>query len=209
MRRLRALIRKSKGRIRLVGATGDPVERLKLALNYKTAASSQFPKEIADQTDVEIVLPRRYPFVPPKATVKTPIFHPNIYASGLVCLGDRWQPGEGLDLVVRRLVRLITLDPLVSGGMPPANQLAATWYQRLLREQPQAVPTETVNFDQPRKQSRLEFVDLSQQGDGSVDRTTVRCPGCGQRLRVPNRKRGVARCPRCRHQFGVNPESGG
>jgi len=159
MVRLRQLIRDSDGRIRLIGATGDPVDRLKLVLRYRTAANAQYPEQSRDSSDVDIVLPTRYPFVAPKVTIKTPIFHPNVYTSGQVCLGETWIASEGLDLLVRRLIRLITFDPLVSGGLPPANQMASGWYRRLAKQSPAVFPTETVEFAQEKKQSRIGFSD--------------------------------------------------
>src|ERR1700756_2375841 len=32
--------------------------------------------------------------------IKTPIFHPNVFPSGQICLGGRWLPTESLDLLV-------------------------------------------------------------------------------------------------------------
>ncbi len=199
MVRLRQLIRDADGRIRLLGATGDPVDRLKLVLNYRTAANTQYPEQSRDSSDVDIVLPARYPFVAPKVTIKTPIFHPNVYSSGLVCLGETWIASEGLDLLVRRLIRLITFDPLVSGGMPPANQMASSWYHRLRRQSPAVFPTEVVRFGESRKQSRIGFSDAKQSQ--SDERTVVRCGTCGQSLRLPKGKRGRVRCPGCEKLF--------
>jgi len=209
MRRLRELIRKSDGRIRLVGATGDPVDRLRLVLNYQTVPSSRFPQETASSTDVDIVLPIRYPFVAPKVTIKTPIFHPNVYSSGLVCLGETWIAAEGLDLFVRRLIRLITFDPLVSGGLPPANQMASSWYHMTRRTRPDLFPTEAVSFGEEKGTSRIGFNDKSvtdqaRSGNDSRTRRIVRCEGCRRGLRVPAGRSGTIRCPHCEHRFGVN-----
>jgi len=209
MRRLRELIRQSDGRIRLVGATGDPVDRLRLVLNYRTVPSSRFPQEAASSAELDIVLPGRYPFVAPKVTIKTPIFHPNVYSSGLVCLGETWIAAEGLDLFVRRLIRLITFDPLVSGGLPPANQMASTWYHTTRRTRPDLFPTERVNFDDAKGSSRISFNDQSAAakpppGKDHSTRRIVHCEGCGRGLRVPAGRGGTIRCPHCERRFKVD-----
>lgn len=199
MVRLRQLIRESGGRIRLIGATGDPVDRLRLVLKYRTAANDLYPEQSRDSSDVDIVLPARYPFVAPKVTIKTPVFHPNVYSSGLVCLGETWIASEGLDLLVRRLIRLVTLDPLVSGGMPPANQMASSWYHRKRKQSPDIFPTEAVNFEDETKQSRISFFDAKQEQ--VQQRTVVACKACGKSLRLPTGKRGRVMCPGCRQYF--------
>jgi len=204
MRRLRELIRQSDGRIRLIGATGDPVDRLKLVMSYITVASSRFPDESRRTTDVDIALPSRYPFVAPKVTIKTPIFHPNVYTSGLVCLGETWLAAESLDLFVRRLIRLITFDPLVSGGMPPANQSASAWYHRTRESRPDLFPTEVVDFGEPKSKSRISFKNQTSASDNTgAKRRIVQCDACSRGLRVPAGRGGIIRCPHCGHRFGV------
>lgn len=215
LQRLRELIRESDGRIRLVGATGDPVDRLKLVLNYRTVASSRFPDDSHDSSEIDIVLPQRYPFVAPKVTIKTPIFHPNVYSSGLVCLGETWIATEGLDLLVRRLIRLVTFDPLVSGGMPPANQPASAWYHHARKQNPTLFPTEVVKFGHVKKPSKIAFLDseagsTTRSGGDVNDRTSgpdriiVRCTACGKALRLPIARTGMVRCPACQHRFHAN-----
>lgn len=199
MVRLRQLIRESDGRIRLIGATGDPVDRLKLVLKYRTAVNNLFPDQSGNSSDVDIVLPARYPFVAPKVTINTPIFHPNVYSSGLVCLGETWIASEGLDLLVRRLIRLVTFDPLVSGGMPPANQMASSWYHKKRKQSPDAFPTEVVRFEDAAKQSRISFADVKQTQHPK--RTVVACNACGKSLRLPAGKRGRVKCPGCDQYF--------
>ena len=35
----------------------------------------------------------------------------NVYASGLICLGQKWVPTEGLDLLAKRIIQIIIFDP--------------------------------------------------------------------------------------------------
>ena len=85
---------------------------------------------------VHVALPERYPFVAPVATVRTPIYHPNVYPSGIICLGTRWIAAQGLDIFVQRLLRLVTFDSLLINTVSPANREAAT----LVRGQATRIP---------------------------------------------------------------------
>src|SRR5690606_4913428 len=76
---------------------------------------------------LRIDLPSRYPFERPVVTVETPIFHPNVFASGVVCQGERWLPGEGFDIFVRRMIGLVTFAPGTVNPASAANRAAAAW----------------------------------------------------------------------------------
>lgn len=41
-----------------------------------------------------MIFPNNYPLSPPKFIFKTPIYHPNIYKDGLVCISILHNPGE-------------------------------------------------------------------------------------------------------------------
>ncbi len=119
--RLRALAAASRGRITLVALPTPGSPRFVLDLGFVTAGSSAYPAERRTNTRLVIDLPARYPFMPPAATIATPIFHPNVYPSGLVCLGTKWLPSEGMDLFVRRIAQLVTFDPLIVNAQSAAN----------------------------------------------------------------------------------------
>jgi ubiquitin-protein ligase len=62
--------------------------------------------ELIDEHQLEIELPAEYPLQAPKVRWRTAIYHPNISANGLVCLGvlmERYLPGLGLAYIVRML----------------------------------------------------------------------------------------------------------
>mgnify|MGYP004003106981 CR=1 FL=1 len=42
----------------------------------------------------EMIFPDSYPLFPPKFIFTTPIFHPNIYGNGIVCISILHNPGE-------------------------------------------------------------------------------------------------------------------
>ena len=74
---------------------------------------------------LEIVVPERYPFEPPKLRFLTPIYHPNIDAEGRICLdvlkpapNGSWKPSWNLSTVLTSIRLLISNanpdDPLVA-----------------------------------------------------------------------------------------------
>jgi ubiquitin-conjugating enzyme E2 R len=82
-----------------------------------------------------------YPYSPPTFTFKRPIFHPNIYPDGKVCISilhapgedeqsgeladERWSPLQGVETVLRSILLLLD-DPEISS---PANVDAGVMYR--------------------------------------------------------------------------------
>jgi LSD1 subclass zinc finger protein len=148
-----------------------------------TAGSPRYPERRESRVVIHVALPERYPFLAPVATVRTPIWHPNVYPSGTVCLGSRWIAAQGVDLFVQRLLRLVTFDPLLLNTTSPANREAAVWYEQRRREFPEAFPTD-----------RQAAVQL-------VERVVLNCPACRRGLRLPRGRSGTVRCPSCGTAF--------
>ncbi|CAJ0566732.1 unnamed protein product, partial [Mesorhabditis spiculigera] len=63
---------------------------------------------------VQLDFPADYPFKPPKLTLLTKIYHPNIDEQGQICLGivhpDNWKPATRAEQVLMALLQLIN-DP--------------------------------------------------------------------------------------------------
>jgi hypothetical protein len=197
--RLRALAAASGGRIGLVALPTAGSPRFALDLCFVTAGSSAYPADRRTTTRLVIDLPARYPFMPPAATIATPIFHPNVFPSGLVCLGTKWLPSEGMDLFVRRIAQLITFDPLIVNVHSVANAGALHWYVQALRLHPQAFPTDRFEIQLPDEQgTQIRWKESVPAGDARVVRA---CPHCGAGLRLPAGRRGTVRCPRCERGF--------
>lgn len=192
--RLRALAAASRGRITLVEPAGR--NRFVLDLGVSTAGSRAYPVVRQSHARVMIDLPARYPFQPPVATVTTPIFHPNVHPSGLVCIGTKWLPSEGMDLFVRRLVQLLVFDPLLVNVHSVANPQALAWYLEMLRRYPQAFPSDSAELELPAvRPSRMQWSETTD------DRVIRCCPRCATRLRLPAGRRGTVRCPTCATTF--------
>lgn len=180
---LQALAAASRGRVELESLPTEARPELVVAFCCITAGSARYPQHRESRVAVHVALPERYPFLAPVATVRTPIYHPNVFPSGVICLGTRWIAAQGLDIFVQRLLRLVTFDPLLVSTASPANREAAIWYERARREHPGAFPTDRFAAEQV------------------VERMLRPCPGCGRSLRLPRGRSGSVRCPSCGAQF--------
>lgn len=200
LQRLRALAAASGEMIMLPGRPTTASGQLDLELRYATARSERYPADVTRQTRVRIALSSRYPFAPPTATVLTPIWHPNVFAAGVICLGTRWLPSEGLDLFVQRIARLLTFDSLLVNTQSAANRAAAEWYERTRRLHPQAFPSDRAVFEAAAADSRSPRMGWRDTPAGD-DRVTRACPACARTLRLPAGRRGRVRCPGCGTAF--------
>jgi hypothetical protein len=172
--RVRALAVASGGRIGIVTLPSPGRARFVLDLAYATVGSA-------------IDLAARHPFQPPLTTVLTPVFHPHVFASGVVCIGARWIPSEGMDLFVRRIVRLLAFDPLLMNPQSIANGVAQAWYALALQRHPAGFPTDA---------AALLLA-------APAPRVVRHCPHCGAALRLPGGRSGIVACPQCRRDFEV------
>ncbi|OQR94341.1 ubiquitin-conjugating enzyme E2T-like [Achlya hypogyna] len=74
---------------------------------------------------LEIKIPERYPFEPPKVHFITPIFHPNIDNGGRICLDTlkmqpkgSWMPSVNLSTLLTT-IRLLMAEPNPDDGLMP------------------------------------------------------------------------------------------
>jgi hypothetical protein len=86
------------------------------------------PVRLVERHEVYLRLGASYPRMMPELTWRSPIFHPNISASGIVCLGGYgtyWVPSLSLDELCTMLwdmIRYANVDP-----NSPYNRDAAIW----------------------------------------------------------------------------------
>jgi ubiquitin-protein ligase len=139
--KLKTLATESGGKIRVVGVSGSPPSSVDVEINLPTAGDKTYPRNIQKSTRLVIELGSRYPFVEPRVVIKTPILHPNVYSSGQVCLGAKWLPTQGLDLLVKRLIQIVTYDLSILNEKSPANRDALNWFASAQRDSPSAFPT--------------------------------------------------------------------
>ena len=201
--KVEALCAASGGRLHLISRHGNPPTELTLELSCRTAGSTDYPTRAIERSRLRVSFPGRYPFQAPVVHVAPVTLHPNVYPSGVVCLGFTWLPTERLDLLVKRVARIITFDPSVVNIESPANPGAAAWYVAALERTPTAFPTDSVEFlggaaAKPKPQWRE--IPISAPGAGH---RTIQCERCPQQLRVPDVPGTQVRCPRCQHIFRV------
>jgi ubiquitin-protein ligase len=150
--KLQALQAEFRGVLTIIRTAGNPASLVELEIKLKTALNSRYPDQAQDANVVQIQLPTRYPFEPPHFTVTTPIWNPNIFPSGLICLGQQWIPTHNLALVVQRVMQILALDPAIINLASPANGEAANWFATANRRNPSLFPT--VGLDSLRASAR-------------------------------------------------------
>jgi ubiquitin-conjugating enzyme E2 D len=70
---------------------------------------------------LDILLPRDYPFKPPRITFETPIFHCNVSGSGRICLDlitDRWSPAHTIPECLQA-IRALLSSPNTQDALRP------------------------------------------------------------------------------------------
>ncbi len=199
LRKIEELSKSVNGRVKVKSTSGNPVNIILLEIDYPTAPSTDYPNRIQQKTEVKIELLSRYPFQEPSATIITPIYHPNVYSSGKVCLGSKWLPSQGLDLLVRRIIQIITFDETILNERSPANGQALSWYRDAVKKHRNAFPTDKlVVKEQPK--SKMSWNNM----DSSIEqKKVVSCSQCKTPLRVPAGKKLNVTCPKCTHTFLV------
>lgn len=195
LKKLRDLSDKSSGKISIKSTHGIPVNEILVEINCITAPSSKYPESKQGSTLVSIQLSSRYPFQEPTATIKTPIFHPNVYASGKICFGKKWLPTEGLDLLVKRIIKIVTYDPAILNDQSPANGDALVWYRSAKKTYPAAFPTDCFNIPNSESTQKMMWNTISDE------KVIVNCLHCSIRLSLPKGKSGVVKCPKCLKSF--------
>jgi len=201
--KLRELASKSNGRIEIIKLLGQPTNEIHLKLNFKTVPDQGYPASRQDYTAVSIQLSSRYPFEAPAATITTPIFHPNVFSSGRVCLGTKWIPTQGLDLLVEKLVQIVTYDVNILNADSPANSNALSWYRKAVREFPKYFPTDSSKISVAQENSKIKWNDTPPKiaPTSQEERVIVSCPHCASKLRLLIGKKGIVKCPNCNNDF--------
>lgn len=197
--RLRALAAASRGRLAVIEANPTGGSPIRIEIQCRTAQSADYPARTGERVRLRINLPARYPFERPTVALETPLFHPNVFTSGVVCQGDRWIASEGLDLLVKRMIRLVTFDPAHVNPASAANRAAANWYLNLLSRQPSAFPTDRLSFDE----AAVDRLGEPAQAATDAIRVVRHCPHCRQAMRLPAGRQGTVACPACRQDFEV------
>lgn len=199
LRKIDELSQSTNGRVKVKSTSGNPITNIILELDYPTAPSKDYPQKIQRITEVRIELLSRYPFQEPSATITTPIYHPNVWSSGKICLGTKWLPTQGLDLLVKRIIQIITFDNTILNERSPANGDALNWYRKAITKDPESFPTDKIQSNNNPK-SKLSWNNIGADSNGKI---VIHCPECKSALRVPAGKSLNVSCSKCTHKFLV------
>jgi hypothetical protein len=198
---LQRLGARSSGKIDVLQVPSEIRPRAEIELRYRTADARSYPSTHRNSTRLVIDFAARYPFIAPVARITTPILHPNVWESGVVCLGAKWIASEGIDLFVHRIARLLSFDALLVNEQSAANRNALAWYQQTRRQHPTAFPSDQVKWQEEAAQP--DIGKTKHVGDTSNLTSVLACPSCSAKLRLPTGRSGVVACPKCRHEFNA------
>ncbi|KAL8179229.1 UNVERIFIED_CONTAM: Ubiquitin-conjugating enzyme E2 T [Gekko kuhli] len=93
-------------------------------MKYEILGSADTPYE-KGVFDLEVVVPVRYPFEPPKIRFLTPIYHPNIDSSGRICLDVLRLPPKGAWRPSLNIATLLTSIQMLMNEPNPDDPLMA------------------------------------------------------------------------------------
>jgi len=162
--KLRELSTITANKVRILNISGNPSNHIELELNYPTYYVSNSSVQKQTVSIIHIDFLGDYPLHSPKIKFLTPIFHPNVYSSNFLCIeGVEWKPTEFLDLLVKRVIRIICFDPQYTNPKSPANPAAASWYNELLRSDPHLFPTMNLSdaFSQVKVRPQIPFRNIN------------------------------------------------
>jgi ubiquitin-conjugating enzyme E2 R len=123
------------------GQHGQRLQRRLLQGKTTTIRTVQVVETNRDSRQAEMKFPEDYPYAPPRFKFMTPIYHPNIYQDGALCISilhkpgedltsgeeasERWSPLQGVESVLRSVLLLLD-DPEIQS---PANVDAGVMYR--------------------------------------------------------------------------------
>ncbi|GFO35060.1 ubiquitin-conjugating enzyme e2 t [Plakobranchus ocellatus] len=133
---------------------------------------------------LQIQIPERYPFDPPRVRFMTPIYHPNIDTNGLICLDTlklppkgTWRPCLNISTVLM-MIRILMAEP---GSEDP---LMTTIWQEYKYDY-------TTYVEKAKKWTRIHAIDsLAKMGS---DQSSLDCEN-------PPSANGVVKCDDCTNQ---------
>ncbi|MDJ0717684.1 MAG: ubiquitin-conjugating enzyme E2 [Prochloraceae cyanobacterium] len=134
---LSELVYNSGGTLKIISLEGNPP--YKYLIQYRCKGIQEFKNRIPilrNLHQVEFLLGNNYPRKEPDVRFVTPIFHPNIYPSNRVCLGNYWSIMETLPELVLRVGKFIQYSKDVLNLNSPANSEAKKWAARNMKDFP-------------------------------------------------------------------------
>jgi ubiquitin-protein ligase len=109
-------------------SVGQPPARYVVTYRLRSFISAASTRDVHR---VQFELGSTYPAQAPAVQIldSPPVFHPNVFATGGVCIGPMsWTVEEGLGFLVIRVARMLLYFDDVTNPSHPANTAAAVWY---------------------------------------------------------------------------------
>jgi len=131
---LSELVNDSGGTLAIISTNGNPP--YEYVIEYRCRGIERLRRYEPDEPvfrnthRVEITLGSNYPREQPAAKFLTPIFHPNVYSSLIICLGSDWTISETLKELVIRIGKIIQYAYDITNLNSPANGEAKSWAER-------------------------------------------------------------------------------
>jgi hypothetical protein len=161
LERVRALCAGSRGRLVLVAADGDAPSELRLRARLRVALDRTYPSRAGEEVALQVTIPAGYPLRERPRTRVTPVvWHPNVFADGVVCQGRGGQVSEYLDLYVQRILRILSFQPGETNLGSVANAAAAHWYAEARARHPGAFPTDALEASSPAGAAAVRWTDV-------------------------------------------------
>lgn len=126
--------------LEILSVEGNPPSKVELKIILPTAIDENYPQSTNTINRVSIQLPSNYPIQEPSVTFRSSIWNPNVFTSGKLCIG-KWTITENLELLIKRIMQVIVLDPAIVNVDSPANREAANWYKSAKSRSPALFPT--------------------------------------------------------------------
>jgi ubiquitin-protein ligase len=118
----------SSKHVRVEAIAGDPPHQYRVTYRVNGIIWDDQKADVTRVGEhvVDIHLPLGYPKQAPRATMRTPAWHPNI--GDYVCIGDYWSAGVTLVDIIAHIGDMIQYRSF--NLRSPVNKAAATWAQR-------------------------------------------------------------------------------
>jgi ubiquitin-protein ligase len=160
LEKLKFLCLQSHGKLIIRKTSGNPISKIEIESKFNAVPDSSYPSKVSNSIIFTIELLSKYPFVEPVVHINSKIYHPNIYTSGRICLGQKWLPTDKLDLFVKRILSIITYDANVLNLSSPANGEAANWYKSAYQKNPKLFPTDKLDFSSAPEKTAMSWNNL-------------------------------------------------
>ncbi|QDT33081.1 ubiquitin-conjugating enzyme E2 [Thalassoglobus polymorphus] len=198
-------------RVRIVQVEGSPPERYEIEYRISSLVKSGTEVKIKKNHLVEIVLPGNYPSTPPRVSMLTPVFHPNIDDKSIY-LEEHWTTETSLQSVVIRVGEMLAFQRY---HLDSANQRdAVEWVNKHIDQ----IPMDEIDmhaFVQPQEENESrESIPKPQAKttpslnvpiiDPIPDSVKLTCPECKSTYTVRRSADGKkVQCKKCKKIFLV------